>query len=370
LNVWIVSASVNELRNIRYFYPTLRHEECKLAVVDEGDQRLRAKNVALLGDLEYDFYGPKERAAWFKARFPSKAEYPTVIPERCHAETSFGFLVAFEQGAEIIIELDDDVFPYKDYSIVDGHIQNLRDSSAPAVSSSSKWYNTLLNLVLDKEVNLYPRGHPYSPDVRSGSYNTLSKSGEPVINMGLWTGDPDLDAITILQTGGLNGKSTIRSVQARNSKVLVDKGTYFAVCSMNTALKRKIIPAFYQLYMKLFGIDRFDDIWSGILIKKIADHLGDAACLGAPLIFHDKRPRGVFKDLHAELEGIIINETFWRIIDNIQLDGSDYHECYESLIDGLSSQVRNNFPEKLHRDFLKMQVKKMRLWLEIVGRID
>jgi hypothetical protein len=348
----------------------LRREECRLAVVDEGDERIRAKNDALLGDLKHDFYGPKERAAWFKARFPNKAEYPTVIPARCHAETSFGFLVAYEQGGEIIIEIDDDVFPYKEHSIVDEHLRNLRDSNAPAVSSSSKWYNTLANLVFDKEANLYPRGHPYSRDTRSGSYDRVNKSGESVLNMGLWAGDPDLDAMTILQNGSINGKSTIKSVRARSSKMLVDKGTYFAVCSMNTALRRKIIPAFYQLYMKVFGVDRFDDIWSGILIKKIADHLGDATCLGAPLIFHDKRPRSIFKDLRSELEGMIMNETLWRIIDNIQLDGNDYYECYESLIGGLSNQLRANFPEKLHRDFLRVQVRKMRLWLEIVGKID
>jgi hypothetical protein len=32
---------------------------------------------------------------------------PLVIPERAHAETSFGFLIAIEQGADFVVELDE-----------------------------------------------------------------------------------------------------------------------------------------------------------------------------------------------------------------------------------------------------------------------
>jgi hypothetical protein len=51
---------------------------------------------------------------------------------------------------------------------------------------------------------------------------------------------------------------------------------------MNTSFVSKIIPAFYQLYMKHMGVDRFNDIWSGIFLKKIVDHLGDNISLGTP----------------------------------------------------------------------------------------
>jgi hypothetical protein len=100
--------------------------------------------------------------------------------------------------------------------------------------------------------------------------------------MGLWTGHPDLDAITILYHSGLDGKCSINGKYLKREKVVVGGGTYFTLCSMNTSFVSKIIPAFYQLYMKHMGVDRFNDIWSGIFLKKIVDHLGDNISLGTP----------------------------------------------------------------------------------------
>lgn len=59
-----------------------------------------------------------------------------------------------------------------------------------------------------------------------------------------------------------------KSRSCKREKVIVGKGTYLAVCSMNTSFTPEIIPAFYQLYMNFMGVDRFDDIWSGIFLKK------------------------------------------------------------------------------------------------------
>lgn len=166
--------------------------------------------------------------------------------------------------------------------------------------------------------------------------NTWELNNEKcVLNMGLWIGHPDLDAVTILYHEGLDGRCRINGEDLKREKVVVDKGTYFAVCSMNTSFVSKVIPAFYQLYMNYLGVVRFDDIWSGIFIKKIADHLGDNICLGIPLVYHDKRARNIFKDLKKEIEGIAINEILWKIVDETNLFGKDYYECYLELANEL-----------------------------------
>jgi hypothetical protein len=189
-----------------------------------------------------------------------------------------------------------------------------------------------------------------------------------VLNMGLWVGHPDLDALTILYNGGLDGKGSVKSIGLKREKVIVDNGTYFAICSMNTSFQRKIIPSFYQLYMKVMGIDRFDDIWSSLFVKKITDSLGDNVCLGKPLVYHDKRPRSTFRDLKAELEGMIINEVLWKIVDSLELNGKDYFENYLELANGIEKNI-GKFSEKAHRDFISLQVEKMKLWLEVLDKI-
>jgi hypothetical protein len=367
MRIYIVVASINELRNLVAIQND-KHE-CKVIVVDEGDELLREKNKSLLRNLNVDFYGPRERFDWFKKIASDASEvYASVIPEKCHAETSFGFLVALEEDADIIIEIDDDIIFPKEEPLIESHIVNLYSTDGLTVSSKGKWYNTIENLKLNLNSHIFPRGHPYDLATRSHDYKFIREPSECVLNMGVWSGHPDLDALTILYNSGLDGRCHIKSINYKEEKVIVDKGNYFAICSMNTSFRRKIIPAFYQLYMKYNDIDRFDDIWSGIFIKKIADHLGDKVCLGRPIVYHDKRPRNIWNDLRAELEGMIINEYLWRITDSIELNGKDYYEAYSELIDGLALSL-DKLPYNIHRDFMTLELKKMRLWLRVIDSI-
>jgi len=369
--VYVVTASINELTNLSMFKDSLQRHEVKIVVADEGDEIIRKRNRKLLSVLEHEFYGPKERKEWFKQRFGSNYEhYPSVIPERCHAETSFGFLVAWEESADVIIEIDDDVFPATGSDLVKEHLDNLLKDDGVSVVSRNHWYNTLNNLALeDASQPLFPRGHPYTPESRREDYTWTKRGGTCVLNMSLWAGHPDLDALTILYHGSLNGRCAVRGTSLKKRKVVVGDGTYFAVCSMNTSFKTMVAPAFYQLFMKHLGIDRFDDIWSGIFLKKIADHLNHKVCLGAPLVYHDKRSRSTYKDLKAELEGMIINETLWKIVDSTELNCDDYHSCYEELANSIQRSLPT-FSEKTHADFMKHQVDKMRLWLEVVDKLE
>lgn len=374
MRVYIVVASINELANIVQLLngPTfIGLDEIKIIIVDEGNTSIRKKNHQLLSDFSCEFYGPIERQQWFKQRFGMSYEkYMSIIPQRCHAETSFGFLVAYEEESDIVIELDDDVFPVTSSNVVEEHLHQLLTDSGVEVQSRSKWYNVLENLVLDTSYQgLFPRGHPYSQETRLEDYIWKDNGGRCVLNMGLWTGHPDLDAVTILYHGGLNGRCHINSKNLKREKVLIGKGTYFPICSMNTSFVPKIIPAFYQLYMNCMGIDRFDDIWSGLFIKRIADHLGDNICLGKPLVYHDKRPRSIFRDLKAELEGMVINEILWKIVDSLELNSKDYFECYLELADGIEKNVEK-FIDKVHRDLISLQIEKMKLWLEVVDKIN
>jgi hypothetical protein len=368
--VYLVTASINELTNLSMFKGNLQRHEVKIVVVDEGDEAIRRRNMELLSGLEHEFYGPKERKEWFRQRFGNDYEhYLSVIPERCHAETSFGFLIAWEEDGDVIIELDDDVFPVAGYDLVEGHLDNLLSGDGVSVASRNHWYNTLENLVLKgASQQLFPRGHPYNPDTRLVDFVWTEHGGDCVLNMSLWKGHPDLDALTILYHGSLNGRCAVRGTSLKRKKVVVGDRTYFAVCSMNTAFKSEVIPAFYQLYMKHLGIDRFDDVWSGILLKKITDCLGDMVCLGAPLIYHDKRPRNTFRDLKAELEGMMINETLWKIIDSAELNCDDYYSCYRELTDSVQKSL-HKFGEKNHTDFMKHQIEKIKLWLNVVDRL-
>ncbi len=363
---YLVIATINPLSNLVNEVSELITTSTKVLIVDEGNLSIRSKNDKILKDTEKSYYGPIERKEWFQKRFGQSYEkYASVIPEKAHAETSFGFLVAYEEGADFIIELDDDV---QITGLVEGHSSNLYEESGETVISNSKWYNTLDLLNLNDSKRYFPRGHPYAPETRVENYQWIPKGGKCVLNMGHWLGNPDFDALTILYNGGLDGRCNILGKSIKKDKVVVGKGTYFAVCSMNTSFVTKIVPAFYQLYMNIMGIDRFDDIWSGLFLKRVADHLGDQLCLGKPVGKHEKKPRSTFKDLKKEMDGMIINEWLWKNIDG-DLSGNSYADVYLSLSDLLNSRIKE-LNDELFKRFLKIQVDKMRLWVDIVDAIS
>jgi len=369
-DIMIVLASINKLVNISEFLPVLKHSKynCKILVVDEGDGNIRKKNEKILHALPHAFYGPREREEWFAQRFGSMHKvYSSVTPKGCHAETSFGFLVAYEEEPDLVIELDDDVFPIESHNFVHQHACNLFNQDGVTVYSTNKWYNTMENLKLNVHDDVFPRGHPYAQETRNQDYIWKNDGGECVLNMGLWAGYPDLDALTIVHCCGLDGRGNIKSNDLKRSKVIAGKKTYFAVCSMNTSFAPKIIPAFYQLYMNFMNINRFDDIWSGILLKKIADDMDEKICLGKPLLYHNKRPRNVFKDLGEEANGMRLNEELWKIVDSLELEGTSYQDSYNSLTEKMKKQIANLDP--IFKKFMTKQIEKMKLWLEITDKL-
>ena len=371
LRIDIVTSSIYPLYNLAEFRKRFSDfNEINLNIIDEGDEVVRKINSKLLTNIEHNFYGPKERIEWFKKLFgESYEQYADVIPERCHAETSFGFLIAYDDMPDIVIEIDDDTYPIPDYDLIEEHTTNLGDSPGLRVCSEGRWYNTIDALQVKNNVILYPRGHPYNRNCRSMTYDWEETRVDCILNMGLWTGQMDLDALTILYHNGLDGRCDVTSERILKNKIIVGKGTYFAVCSMNASFRPAIIPSFYQLYMNHLGIDRFDDIWSGIFLKKICDYLDHNVSLGRPAVYHDKRPRSVFKDLLKELGGLDINEKLWHIVDESELSGSSFPDAYLSLIESIEKKLSNCFSDEMQKKFLFTQLENMRKWVEITDKL-
>jgi hypothetical protein len=64
-------------------------------------------------------------------------------------------------------------------------------------------------------------------------------------------------------------------------------------------------------------VGRFDDIWSGLTLKRACDLLGYAIYNGDPLCHHEKAPRSTFADLVNEVHGLECNEHLWEVLDEV-----------------------------------------------------
>lgn len=325
---------------------------------------------SLLADLEIRgrVFDGSDRAAWLADR--GVEDFGHLIPRKSHAQTSFGLLYLWDNPAfEFGLFLDDDTIPSQGDFFGD-HFSNL-DHQGPitSVSSSERWVNVLYQNV--ERHGLYPRGYPY--DAMGASIEETTdrlEQGSVVASQGLWTDVPDLDAVRILMDGDLQGQAQTRTTeQDYTDQFVVAPDHYTTVCSMNLAFRRRIVPAFYQLPMgdNEWGVGRFDDIWSGVLLKRAADLLGDRLLTGRPLCRHDKAPRSTFDDLAEEVPALQLNEVFWEIIDDAGSDARTYAEAYESMAETLAD---GEFGHLQNGAFLNHVGETMADWLDCLDELS
>src|SRR2546427_6535186 len=236
-----------------------------------------------------------------------------IIPRGTGACRSFPIYLAWKAGCEYIVTLDHDCFtqPGEGDRFLQQHVESFK---------RDRWFRTI-----DGDE---PRGIPYE---RLGQL--------PIrVNHGLWSEVPDLDGPTSL----VRTRET-RPVVLRPGHEVIPPGMAFPLCAMNVCYHRSVVPAAYNLLMGLdsVGFDRFDDIWSGVLLKRILDYKGWYATTGEPFVRHVKRSN-YFTNLRKEALGIQIHEHLWDYILDAPLEpGLTVSQAFNALALRLSEFPRS-----------------------------
>ncbi|MBB6645620.1 alpha-1 4-glucan-protein synthase [Halobellus ruber] len=311
-------------------------------------------------------YDGTRREQWFESQ--GVPAFSHLIPEASHAQTSFGLLYMwanpqFERG----VFIDDDTLPHDEWDFFGRHLENLdRTDEVESVRSDERWVNVLYQN--DEEHGLYPRGYPYSAMDEAVETDRRHLT-DVVASQGLWTNVPDLDAVRILMDGDLEGQAQTRTEKADfDGDFVAEPGQYLTVCSMNLAFEREVIPAFYQLPMdeNEWSVGRFDDIWSGVFLKRAADLLGKDVLTGYPLCEHNKAPRPTFDDLNNEVPGLELNEHVWEVVD-VAGEGADtWREAATAMAKALAD---GDFSEWNNGDFLNHCGNYWLDWLACLSKV-
>lgn len=247
---------------------------------------------------------------------------------------SYGFWKAYNMGASVIMNLDDDCYPTKD-GFVDNHLANLN------FKIPEKWINTYPDPKW-----MFTRGIPYS--VR----NKVNVG----ISHGIWSGALDLDAVTEIKLPKLLNEQSLSPV--RN---IIPFNYFYPMCSMNFAFRREITPIIYFPMMgkdpgnKPWPYDRYDDIWAGLFSKKIMDHLEIGIISGSPIINHRKASKVEHNHI-KEKDGMKINEILWKKVDAVKLSKTTPKDCYKELARKI------DFPKNLY--FKKLR-QAMIIWANL-----
>ncbi len=359
VRAYVANARKHGFDTDRLFFVLVTEDFC-----DTDAMQAMLEDLAVAGAV---FDGTR-REEWYDTH--DIEEYGHVVPAASHAETSFGLLYMWATNQfEYGVFLDDDTLPHPG-DFFGRHLSNLAyEGEIESVASDTQWVNVLYQSAA--EHGLYPRGYPYSAmDERVETDTTTLDRGDVVASQGLWTNVPDLDAVRILMDGDLDGQARTRTTTEDFGRDFVAApGNYLTVCSMNLAFRREIIPAFYQLPMddNEWDVGRFDDIWSGVFLKRACDVLGKQIYNGHPLCEHNKAPRSTFDDLHNEVAGLELNEHVWRLVDGVGEGADSYVEVYRAVADALldadAEAYRNG-------DFLPHVGEHMHDWLDALADLE
>ncbi len=294
--------------------PTIREDSIKRFLKEWGDyfKKKKARVIVIEDNPKKTFkITGAEHYAWEDIEADLK-ENSWIIPRRTSAVRDYGFLKAVEEPTDMIVTLDDDCYPYANDSPFNDdflltHYYNLYD-----VKKLNRWFST-------EASGKHVRGIPY--EETESDINC-------VISHGFWLGTPDLDAVH--QLSGCQDYKPYVGVVPRN--------LYFSMCSMNFAFKPEATPLVYQILNgedpkgNKYPYNRFDDIWAGVIAKKVCDQLGLYIHTGSPLVWHD-RASNPFSNLQKEAPGLKVNESFWKYIDKIRLEEECIENCYKEIAD-------------------------------------
>lgn len=339
-----------------------------VGIIIIGDKKSPDKESTLIAkklkkkSFDVEYFNLK-RQKQILSKFP---KFEKIIPYNSDNRRNIGFLLALKNGCEKVISIDDDNFPLNSVDFIENHSIVGRTQKLKVIKSSSNWFNPLS---INKETkNIYTRGFPYNKREKEPKLIYKEKKIKIGINMGLWIGDPDVDAIT-----RLNNIIKVKSKKIKN--IYLEKGTYSPINTQNTAIVSELLPAYYFILMgeKIDGLvmERFGDIWSGFLVKKVSDHLNYHVSIGNPLVYHRRNKHNLFLDLKQELAAIFYTDQLSEIIEEISIKGSNAIDLYGNLCNQLLKKIQKD--KRFSPDFKKYQNKlnyNQNIWLETIKKVQ
>lgn len=242
-------------------------------------------------------------------------------PLRSYARKNIGYLIAAREGAQRIIETDDDNLPRAEFFSL-----RQRRSRVP-VSTGDGWVNAYRWFT---DANIWPRGLPLQA---AGSLppplgQMTAGDADCPIQQGLADGNPDVDAIyRLLLPLPQSFRPDVRVALSTNS--------WCPFNSQNTTWWRDAFPL---MYLPATCSMRMTDIWRSFVAQRIAWENGWSVLFHDATVWQDRNEHDLMRDFEDEVAGYLHNARIGRALDSLKLTpgvahlGENLRLCYAMLV--------------------------------------
>ncbi|WP_133682017.1 STELLO glycosyltransferase family protein [Paludibacterium purpuratum] len=257
-----------------------------------------------------------------QSQLDTNFSYAKQCPVGHYARKNIGYLIAAQQGAELIVETDDDNLPTAEFWNSRTRIQN-----TPFLKNGG-WTNTYRYF---SDALIWPRGFPLD-HVRDNAaeYQALEigKRDCP-IQQGLADENPDVDAIYRLLF-------PLPQNFAKGRSVALADGTWCPFNSQNTTWWSDAFPL---LYLPAKCSFRMTDIWRSLVAQRIAWECGWDILFHDATVWQERNEHNLMRDFSDEISGYLGNKLIVENLSVLKLEkgkhaiGRNLRTCYEMLIE-------------------------------------
>jgi hypothetical protein len=245
-----------------------------------------------------------------------------------HHRRNFGLLQALENGADMIVTIDDDNYPASRNWMTQVREMLTQPNTDRKIRYNANGWADPGQLCVPRTTH---RGYPLSRRHDAPRWTMLPPDNDKIgIFASLWVGDPDIDAIERIAN-----EPTITNVVG---SFLWDIGTWAPFDSQSTAITRELAPL---LFMWPF-VGRYDDIWASYLARAVMDFNKVHVAYGVPNVRQLRNPHNLLKDLDTERLGYEFTEELCDVLRGIDFThaGTDIVSQMSLAVDAIGSQCR------------------------------
>ena len=249
-------------------------------------------------------------------------KYPHKCPRNSYSRKNIGYLVAMDNGTDIIVETDDDNIPYHNF----WHERN-RTQETYFIKKAG-WVNVYSYFT---DALIWPRGFPLDK-IKSPLQNLddfIIKTIDSPIQQGLVNSNPDVDAIYRLVL-------PVQIIFGTDRRVALGESSWCPFNSQNTAWWPDTYPL---LYLPSYCSFRMADIWRSFIAQRVCWVNGWSVLFHEPTMRQERNVHNLLRDFEEEIPGYINNGRFCAELEGLQLKRGveniedNLRKCYERLVE-------------------------------------
>lgn len=242
------------------------------------------------------------------------------LPFKHYARKNLGYLLAISQGAEIIIETDDDNLPLADF-----WLERSKKQSAHTVDNKG-WVNVYKYFT---DVQIWPRGFALENILDPLPELGALKQIDCPIQQGLADENPDVDAIYRLIL-------PLPIKFNKGANVALGNNSFCPFNSQNTTWFREAFPL---LYLPSYCSFRMTDIWRSFIAQRIGWTCGWPILFHQSTVWQERNDHNLMNDFKDEISGYSNNDQIYKSLNALDLKPgvenipANLKLCYQKLID-------------------------------------